>query len=91
MTKDYYPRVWATAVLEINSNSIPYQNYIQDMTPYTVTDALNDPSKKYIVQLVSNDMKNLDEYKEDLKEIKKDERIEILFENQNGFVAKINR
>ncbi len=91
LTKDYYPRVWATAVLEINSNSIPYQNYIQDMTPYTVTDALNDPSKKYIVQLVSNDMKNLDEYKEDLKEIKKDERIEILFENQNGFVAKINR
>lgn len=91
LTKDYYPRVWATAVLEISTNSIPYQNFIQDMTPYTVEDALNDVNKKYIVQLVSNDMKNLEEYKEDLKEIKKDERIEILFENENGFVAKINR
>lgn len=85
----YYCRIWATAMLEITTDSMPYQNFIQDNTLYTVEDALNDESKKYIVKLVSNDQTELDKYNEELKETKQLNEVEILFENENGFVAKI--
>ncbi len=87
----YFTKVWATAVLEITSDNIRYQDYIQDMTPYTVEDIINNQNKKYIVQVVSRDQTSLNKYEENLKEIKQMDEIEILFENSNGYVAKINR
>ena len=61
------------------------------MTPYTVETAISNPEKKYIVQTVIEEQTELNKYKEELKEIKQMDEIEILFENENGFVAKINR
>jgi hypothetical protein len=52
---------------------------------------LADNDKKYIVQVVSKDQTKMNEYKKVLEEIKKNLNIEILKENANGFVAKINR
>ena len=62
-----------------------------DTNIYTLKDALNDNEKKYIVKLVSKDATDMKEYEDDLKEVKKNEKVEILYENENGYVAKINR
>ena len=91
ITMDYYPRVWAVAVLEYKSDTgIPYEKVIQDTTIYTVEDALKDPDKKYIVKLVSKHQDRLEAYNELMKEVRNNKQIEILYENDNGFVAKIN-
>ena len=76
---------------EWTSDDIKYENFVQDMTPYTVETAISNPEKKYIVQTVIEEQTELNKYKEELKEIKQMDEIEILFENENGFVAKINR
>ncbi len=86
-----FTRTWATAVLEISSDTIPYQYYIKDTTHYTVEDIIKNENKKYIVQVVSRDQTSINKFNEDLKGIKQMDEIEILFENGNGFVAKINR
>ena len=92
LTMDYYPRVWAVATLEYKSeNGTPYENVIQDTTIYTVDDALKDESKKYIIKLVSKHQDRLEAYNELIKEVRNNDKIEILYENTNGFVAKINR
>lgn len=89
-TMDYYPRVWAVATLEYKSEKgTPYENVIQDTTIYTVEDALKDKDKKYIIKLVSKHQDRLDAYKELIEEVRNNDKIEILYENENGFVAKI--
>ena len=89
---DYYPRVWAVATLEYKSEKgTPYENVIQDTHIYTVEDALKDKDKKYIIKLVSRDQTRLNDYNELIKEVRNNDQIEILYENANGFVAKINR
>lgn len=91
MTEGYYSRIWATAMLEISSDKVKYQKVIQDTNIYKLEDALEDKDKKYIVKLVSRDLTKINEYKEELKEVKSSNNIEILYENENGYVAKIIR
>ncbi len=91
MTEGYFCRIWATAMLEFSSNTKPYQKVIQDTKIYNMNDAMKDNDKKYIVKLVSKDLTKINEYKEELKEVKENNKIEILYENENGYVAKINR
>lgn len=89
ITEGYYCRIWATAMLEVTTDSKPYQKFIQDTKIYTVEDGLEDEDKKYIVQLVSHDQSKKDIFAEQFKEIKESEELEILYSNENGFVAKI--
>lgn len=91
MTSGYFNRIWATAMLEITSDNMPYQNFVQDSLPYTYEDGLKDQSKKYLVRLVWNELQRQNAYKEEIKQIRENENIEILFENENGYVAKIKR
>ena len=87
----YYNRIWATAILEFKSDKIPYQNVVQDTKIYDLEDALENKSKKYIVKLVIEEQTDLNEYAKHLEKVKANNQIEILFENENGYVAKINR
>lgn len=87
----YYNRIWATAMLEFKSDKIPYQNVVQDTKVYELEDAMSDESKKYIVKLVIEEAQDLKEYEKHLEQVKANDKIEILFENENGYVAKINR
>ncbi len=91
MTQDYYPRIWAVAVTEINSSECEYGNVTQDGHIYTLEDALENENNKYMIKLVSNDATRLEEYKDVLKEVKQNDNIKILLENENGFVAEIIR
>lgn len=90
MVDGYFNRIWATSMLEITSNKIPYQNFVQDPNyNYTVEDAQNDPNIKYITKFVWDEEQRQQAFKEEIKEIREMEDIEILFENENGYVAKI--
>ena len=92
ITVSYYARIWAVATLEFKSETgIPYENVIQDTNIYTIEDALNDPNKKYIVKLVSKHQDRLETYNELMKEVRNNNKIEILYENENGFVAKLTQ
>ena len=90
MTDGYYNRIWATAMMEITSNKLPYQSFVQDANyPYSIKDGLENPDRKYLVKFVWDEMQRQEAYKEEIKEIREMEEIEILFENENGYVAKI--
>ena len=90
MTDGYYNRIWATSLMEITSNKLPYQNFVQDANyPYSVKDGIENPERKYLVKFVWDEMQRQESYKEEIKEIREMEEIEILFENENGYVAKI--
>ncbi len=91
MTEGYFSRIWATAMLEFSSDTKPYQKVIQDTKNYDLDDAMEDKDKKYIVKLVSRDLTKLNEYNEEMEEVRKNNNVEILYENENGYVAKINR
>ena len=91
LTEGYYNRIWATAMLEIDSNKMPYQKFVQDMTPYDVQSALEDRDKKYIVRCVWKEKQREESLKEELKLLKEMKMIEILFENDNGYIARIKR
>ena len=89
MTEGYFNRIWATVMLEINSSKLPYQNFVQDAKMYTIEDGLADPERKYLVRLVWDESQRQKQYQEEIKEIREMDEIEILFENENGFVAQI--
>ena len=90
MVEGYFNRIWATAMTEITSEKLPYQNFVQNPNyNYTVEDALNDSNMKYIVKCVWDEQQRQKAFKEEIKEIREMEDIEILFENENGYVAKI--
>lgn len=91
MTMDYYPRVWATAMLEFSSSKLPYQKVIQDSHIYTVKEALEDPEKKYMIKIVSRDEQRMKDFNEELEKVKSNSNIEILYQNEHGYVAQINR
>ena len=91
MTKGYYPRIWSVAMLEFSSDKIEYGQVTQDTKIYTLKDALDDSEKIYIVKLVSRDANDMKQYEEDLKDAKQNEKVDIVYENENGYVAKINR
>ena len=91
MTKGYFCRIWATAMLEFSSDTKPYQKVIQDTKNYDLDDAMENKDKKYIVKLVSRDLNDLNEYNEEMEKVRKNNKVEIVYENDNGYVAKINR
>lgn len=91
MTKSYYCRIWATAMLEFSSDKKPYQKVVQDTKIYNLDDAMKDKDKKYIVKLVSRDLNDLNEYNKEMEKVRANKNIEIIHENENGYVAKINR
>ncbi len=87
----YFERIWATAVLETSSKELPYQMVVQDTHIYNLEETLENEDKKYIIKISSDELVRITEYKACLEEAKENEKVEILFENENGFVAKINR
>ena len=89
--KLYYNRIWATALLEFSSNKIPYYEVTQDTKVYDLEDALENKNKKYIVKVVEEEGEALKDYAKHLEKVKANDQVEILFENANGYVAKINR
>lgn len=89
--ESYFERIWACALLEITSDTMTYGDYIQRSHVLTLDEILNDPNIKYIVKLNSNEQDKVDGNQRLLNEARQEEQIEVLKDNKNGFVARINR
>jgi hypothetical protein len=91
MTTGYFTRIWSVATLELSSPNYKYEKVVQDTHNYKIEDATDDSEKKYIIKLVSYDQTELDAYAELLKEVEDRNDVNILYENENGFVAEVVR
>ena len=85
-----YHRIWATALLEIDG-TMPYNKFIEDMTPYNLNMALKDKNKKYFIQIANKEQAQIDALNIVKQELKASNEAEILFENENGVIAKLIR
>lgn len=86
-----YRAMWAMATLEYTSNSLTFRDIIKMIDKYKVDDALKNENIKYIVRLDPKDQTRMQECKEDIKKINENKDAEILYSNENGFVARIHR
>lgn len=86
-----YRAMWAMATLEYTSNSLTFRDIIKMIDKYKVDDVLKNENIKYIVRLDPKDQTRMEECKEDIEKINENKDAEILYSNENGFVAKIDR
>lgn len=88
ITEDPYRQIWAMATLEYTSDKLTFRDVIRNTNHFKVEDAIKDENIKYVVRLDSKDPNKLQECKENKEKLEK-ESAEILYSNENGFVAKI--
>lgn len=86
-----YRTMWAIATLEYKSDSITFRDVMKKTNKYNLQDALENPSIKYIIRLDPKDKERMEACSEDIEEVFKNENAEILYSNENGFVAKVDR
>ncbi len=86
-----YRTMWAMATLEYTSNSLTFRDIIKMIDKYTIQDAIENENIKYIVRLDPKDQTRIQECKNNIDEINMSQNAEILYSNENGFVAKISR
>ena len=86
-----YRTMWAMATLEYTSKSLTFRDIIKMIDKYTIQDAIENENIKYIVRLDPKDQTRIQECKNNINEINMTQSAEILYSNENGFVAKISR
>lgn len=79
ITGSQYERCWSTAIPDLRSSTMEYQDIIHDPTLYTIDDGMNDPEKKYIIRV--NESYDLDAYEDK-------SGFDILFKNSRGYVLR---
>lgn len=84
-----YWQMWAIATLEYKSDNITFREVLKSESKNDIKDILKDQNIKYIVRLDSKDQNKMEECKEDIKEIEEMEDAQVLYSNENGYVAKI--
>lgn len=89
MTKDFYWQMWAMATLEYDSDTVTFRQVLKMTNKYSLEDALENENIKYVVRLDSRDLDRMEACKEDIKQLEETENAEVLYSNENGFVAKI--
>ena len=91
-TEFYHRTAWAIAVLEYESDTVDYNKDIINTTnQHNIKRALRDKNIKYIIRLDPVDAGRKAEYEDDLKQIEEKDNMEIIFKNDTGYIAKINR
>ena len=92
-TESFYRTAWAMATLEYESNEGKDFNkdIINKTNQFNIKDSLGDEDVKYIIRLDPKDDNKKKEMKENLEELEEHSNVEILFKNETGYVAKINR
>ena len=91
-TEFYHRTAWAIAVLEYESDTVDYNKDIINTTnQHNIKRALRDKNIKYIIRLDPVDAGRKAEFEDDLKQIEEKDNMEIIFKNDTGYIAKINR
>ena len=86
-----YRTMWAMATLEYTSNNLTFRNIIKMIDKYKLQDVLENENIKYLIRLDPKDQTRMQECKENIEEINNTQNAEIIYSNENGFVAKIDR
>lgn len=84
-----FNRTWSTALLDVDSDEITYNKFIEDCHPYPMEDLIKDESHKYLIKIVKKDQTKIDEMKAEMERFTTDGNIKILLSNEHGFVAEI--
>ena len=82
-----FNRTWSTALLDVDSDEITYNKFIEDCHPYPMEDLIKDESHKYLIKIVKKDQTKIDEMKAEMERFTTDGNIKILLSNEHGFVA----
>lgn len=84
-----FNRTWATALLDVDSDEITYNSFIEDCHPHTMADLIRDESHKYLLKIVKKDQTKIDELKAEMERFTTGGNIKILVSNEHGFLAEI--
>ncbi len=89
ITANHYWQMWAMATLEYNSDKVTFRQVLKTTNHFGVEDAEKNEEIKYIVRVESRDKNRMQACKEDIEKINKIDNAEVLYSNENGYVAKI--
>lgn len=84
-----FNRTWATALLDVDSDEITYNRFIEDCHPFSMEDLIRDEEHKYLIKIVKKDQTKMDEVKTEMERFASDGNIKVLASNEHGFVAEI--
>ena len=84
-----FNRTWATALLDVDSDEITYNRFIEDCHPFSMEDLIRDEEHKYLIKIVKKDQTKMDEMKAEMERFTNDGNIKVLLANEHGFVAEI--
>lgn len=84
-----FNRTWATALLDVDSDEITYNSFIEDCHPYPMEDLIKDEAHKYLIKITIKDQTKMDEMKAEMERFTNDGNIKVLLANEHGFVAEI--
>ena len=89
ITEGFYYQMWTMATLEYTSENITFRQVLKSTNKYDLEDALENNDIKYVVRIDSRNQDRMKSCLEDIKQLEETENAEILYSNENGFVAKI--
>ncbi len=86
-----YKVIWAIATLEYSSDYLTFRDILRMTNKHNLQDGLENTGIKYIIRLDSNHQAQMEECKQEIKQIENEKSAEILYSNEHGFVARVNR
>lgn len=90
-TESFYRTMWAMATLEYSGEEVDFRHILNTTNQYNIKDSVKNEKIKYMIRLDPTEQGKLKEGKEAFEQLKEYENVEVLYSNENGFVAKINR
>ena len=91
-TESFYRTMWAMATLEYNGEENSFRHILNTTNQYNIKDSVEEDLEiKYMIRLDPTEQSKLEEGKQALEELKQYPNVEVLYSNENGFVARINR
>lgn len=90
-TESFNRTIWAMATLEYDGQKYDFRHILNTTNQYNIKDSVKSSRIKYMIRLDPTEQVKLKEGKEALKELENYPNVEVLYSNENGFVAKINK
>ena len=90
-TESFNRTIWAMATLEYTGQKYDFRHILNTTNQYNIKDSVKSSRIKYMIRLDPTEQGKLEEGKAALKELEKYPNVEVLYSNESGFVAKINK
>ncbi len=90
-TESSYRTIWTIATLEYTGVENDFRDILHTTNQYNIKDSVKNSKIKYMIRLDPPEQGKLQEGKDALESLKEYSNVEVLYSNESGFVAKINR